>query len=171
MSTHRSRLQFLSSIVILTMLFSGFALPSASAQGKSDGLKRQVNAQSGKVSFIGPESGRSLPASKVLGTGAAIRPQDPAMALAKRFGPEFGLKNPGRDLKEMKKNHSGEGRITARYQQSYQGVPVLGGELIINTNENGDLYSMNGEISPDLSLTTQPTIDSVQARETALISI
>ena len=34
-----------------------------------------------------------------------------------------------------------------RYQQNYQGIPVMGGELIVNTDENGDLYSMNGEVS------------------------
>jgi Zn-dependent metalloprotease len=55
-----------------------------------------------------------------------------------------------------------------RYQQTYQGIPVLGGELIVNTNDRGDLYSMNGEVSPDLSLQTQPGIDSAQAAETAL---
>jgi Zn-dependent metalloprotease len=58
--------------------------------------------------------------------------------------------------------------MTVRYQQNYEGIPVLGGELIINTNGSGDLYSINGEISPDISLSTQPTIDSEQARQTAL---
>ncbi|HXQ36435.1 MAG TPA: hypothetical protein VN843_20650, partial [Anaerolineales bacterium] len=57
---------------------------------------------------------------------------------------------------------------TVRYQQNHQGIPVMGGELIVNTNANGDLYSMNGEVSSDLSLSTEPTIDSEQARQTAL---
>ncbi len=168
MSAHSRLLQALSLIVILTILFSGFSLPVASAQGK-DGLKRQINAQTGKVNFIGPESGRTLPASKALGT--FIRPQNPALALAKRFGSEFGLKNPERDLKEMKNSHAESERVTVRYQQNYQGIPVMGGELIVNTNENGDLYSMNGEVSSDLSLYIQPTIDSEQARQTALKAV
>src|SRR5690349_1060327 len=167
----RRLLQFLSSIIIITMLASGIHLPSVSAQGKGDGLKRQVNAQTGKVSFLGPESGRSLPVYQALGTGAAIRPQDPALALAKRFGPEFGLKDPAHNLKEIKNKHAVDGRITARYQQSYQAIPIMGGELIVNTNDNGDLYSMNGEVSADLSLSTQATIDSEQARQTALQAV
>jgi uncharacterized protein YdeI (BOF family) len=68
MSVHRRRYQTLSILVILvilSMLFSGAALPSASAQG-SDGIERQVNAQTGKVSFIGPESGQVLSASAAL---------------------------------------------------------------------------------------------------------
>jgi Zn-dependent metalloprotease len=166
----RRLLQIISIIVILTIIFPGFPMQPASAQGK-DGLKRQVNPQTGKVSFLGPESGRALSASQALGIASFARPADPAMALVKRFGSEFGLKNPERDLKEMKSHHTEAGRITARYQQHYQGVPVMGGELIVNTNDSGDLYSMNGEVSPDLSLSIQPTVDSEQARQTALQAI
>ena len=157
--------QILTIVVALTLLFSAVHPSAASAQG-GDGVKRQVNPQSGRVSFIGPETGRALSASRALGTFA--RPQDPAMALADRFAPEFGLKNPARDLSEMKAVRSEDGRVTVRYQQEYNGIPVMGGELIVNTNERGDLYSMNGEVSADLSLPTAPTIDSAQAAETAL---
>jgi hypothetical protein len=157
--------QILSIIAIATVMFSIVPSPAVNAQG-GDGIKREVNAGSGKVSFIGPESGRVLSASRALGT--FVRPQDPAMALAKRFAPEFGLKNPERDLFEIKANRSEDGRVIVRYQQHYQGIPVMGGELIVNTNENGDLYSMNGEVSPDLSLPTQPEIAPGQARDTAL---
>jgi Zn-dependent metalloprotease len=152
-------------VVALTMLFSMIHPAVASAQS-GDGVKRQVNPQSGRVSFIGPENGRALSASRALGTFA--RPQDPARALADRFAPEFGLKDPARDLSEMKAVRSEDGRVTVRYQQEYNGIPVMGGELIVNTNERGDLYSMNGEVSSDLSLQTTPTIDSAQAAETAL---
>jgi bacillolysin len=151
-------------LFITTILLSSFQTPVVTAQGK-DGLKRQANAQTGKVSFIGPETGRALPASKALGT--FIRPQDPALALAKRFAPEFGIKNPERDLMEIKKKHAEDGRITVRYQQKYQDIPVIGAELIVNTNVNGDLYSINGEVSPNLSLLAQPKIDPEQATQTA----
>src|SRR5690242_21755237 len=99
MSMHRKLFHSLSVIVILTMLFSGFAPSPASAQ-EGDGVERQVNAQTGKVSFIGSESGQVLPASAALGKSS--RPQDPAMALAKRFGPEFGLQDPQSELSQMK---------------------------------------------------------------------
>ena len=157
----------LSISMILSMALSLAQPDAASAQGK-DGIKRQFNAQKGKVSFIGPESGRALAAAQALGTSSSIRPVDPAMALAKRFAPEFGLKNPERDLSKIKTASPGDGRMTVHYQQNYQTIPVLGGELIVNTNENGDLYSINGEVAADLSLSTQPTIDSEQARQSAL---
>ena len=163
----RSSIQFIfSTIVILSMSLSVHQPQPASAQG-DDGIKRQVNAESGKVSFIGPESGRAVSASQRSWLPLPVQP-DPAMALAKRFAPEFGLKNPERELSEIKTKHSDDGRMSVRYQQNYEGVPVMGGELIVNTNENGDLYSMNGEVSPDLTLSTQPTVDSAQAKESAL---
>ncbi|MEO7841777.1 MAG: M4 family metallopeptidase, partial [Anaerolineales bacterium] len=161
----RSIQRIFSTVIILSLTLSVSQPQSASAQG-GDGIQRQVNAETGRVSFIGPESGRVLSASRALGSLA--RPADPALALAKRFAPEFGLKSPERDLTEMKANHPGDGRMSVRYQQNYEGVPVMGGELIVNTNGNGDLYSMNGEVSPNLSLQTEPTIDSAQARESAL---
>src|SRR5688572_4662959 len=163
MSLTRKLAQLILSIVMILSMGLSLAQPeSASAQG-SDGLKRQFNAQTGKVSFIGPASGRTLSAAKALGISPAARPADPAMALAKRFGPEFGLQNPERDLTQIKSENPGNGRVTVRYQQNYQGIAVMGGELIVNTNENGDLYSINGEIASGISLQTQPTIDSEQA--------
>ena len=170
MFTGRKLLSVMSMILILILLFSGFPIQSASAQGK-DGLKRQVNPQTRKLSFIGPENGSVLPVSSALGLSLSVRLQDPSLALAKRFGPEFGLKDPERDLIVSKTNRSENGSITVRYQQNYQGIPVMGGELIVNTDENGNFYSMNGEVSPDLSLPIQPTINAEQARQTTLQAV
>jgi len=157
--------KFTSMLFVVAILLSSVQAPSARAQSQ-DGLKRQVNAESGRVSFIGPENGRVLSAAKALGT--FFRPQDPAMALANRYAPEFGIKNPARDLSEIKRRRPEDGRVIVRYQQKYAGIPVMGGELIVNTNDNGDLYSLNGEVSPDLELPTQPQIDAEQAKQTAL---
>ncbi len=182
MSVKQRFFKLLSVLAILAMMFSNLQPISASAQsgdggGKrpisaqqsDDGVKRDFNPASGKVSFIGPESGHLLAANEAL--GMSLRPQDPAMALAKRFAPEFGVQNPERDLSVMKNKHGKDGRLTVKYQQKYQGIPVMGGELIVNTNDNGDLYSMNGEVSQDLSLSIQPGIDLKQAAQTALQSM
>src|SRR6266498_410158 len=165
MSIRQRLFKLLLVIAILAMTFSNIQ-PATAQRSGGDGLKRQVNAESGKVSFMSPESGRALSAAQALGT--SIRPQNPAMALVKRFAPEFGVKNPERELVEMKSNHGSDGRMSVRYQQQYQGIPVLGGELIVNTNDNGDLYSINGEVSPELSLSTQPMIETKQVKETVL---
>ena len=157
MFLRRRLLQVTSILVILTLLFSGFSMQPALAQSK-DGLKREINPQTGKVSFLGPENGSVLSASQALGISPFSPPADPALSLAKRFGAEFGLQSPERDLSQMKTHRAENGRITVRYQQTYQGIPVMGGELIVNTNDSGDLYSMNGEVSSDLSLSIRPTV-------------
>src|SRR5258706_2424806 len=155
----------ISILFILAVLLSNVQMPLASAQ-TGDGLKRQRNPESGKISFIGPESGRALPASKALGT--LIRPQDPALALVNRYAPEFGIKDPTRELSEMKKNQTGDGRVSVRYQQKYQDIPVMGGELIVNTNDGGGLDLINDAVSCHPARPTQPKIDSAQAKQTAL---
>lgn len=171
MSHTRKLASIILSIIITLSMALTFGQPRpASAQGDDD-LKRQLNAQTGKVSFIVPANGRSLSAAKALGISPSARLADPARALINRFAPEFGLRGPNHELSEIDVKSQGNGRVTVRYQQNYQGIPVLGGELIVNMNENGDLYSINGEVSSSFSLQTQPTIDSEQARQTALQSM
>ena len=167
--TAKQRLLKALSILSVLAMISGNLQPVTAAAQSGDGLKRKVNAESGKVSFIGPEGGKPLLASEALGTSLQL--QDPALALAEQFAPEFGLQDPAGNLSELAKEQAQNGRLTVKYQQKYQGIPVMGGELIVNTNERGDLYSINGEVSPDLSLQTQPNIDPAQARETALQAV
>jgi len=157
-------------LIIYSLIIAlGFVLiqpGSVSAQAQ-DGIKRQYNPQSGRVNFISSASGHPLPALQALGfipnnTG------NPAQAIVQRFGPEFGLKDAVHELTATRSVHAGNGRVTVHYQQEYKNIPVMAGELIVNTNDQGDLYSMNGEIAPNLSLPTQPTIDSQEASRIAL---
>src|SRR5258708_28269980 len=105
MFTKNSNQRIISVLFILTILLSNLQTPVVSAQ-TGDGLKRQRNPESGKVSFLSPESGRALPASKALGT--SIRPLDPALTLVNRYAPEFVIKDPSRELPVMKSNHSSD---------------------------------------------------------------
>src|SRR5512133_1432868 len=169
MFPQRNLRRMISILVILATMFSSAPGKFASAQG-GDRLRWEVNSQTGKVSFIGPENGSMLSASNVLGVASAP-PAEAALAFAKQYGPAFGLQDPERDLVVSKTSQGDRGRIAVHYQQNYQGIPIMGGELIVNTDENGDLYSMNGEVSPDLSLPTQPAIDPRQASQTALRAV
>ena len=54
MSVNRRLLPIISMIVILTIIFSGFPMRSRFRPGER-WSQRQVNAQTGKLSFIGPE--------------------------------------------------------------------------------------------------------------------
>jgi len=169
MSHFRRFTHIVLAISMLLPIALSLTQPKFASAQAGDGIKRQLNAQTGKVSFIGPESGHVLSAAKALGISSSVRPVDPAMALAKRFAPEFGLRDPERSLTKIKTRNPGAGRVIVRYQQNHEGIPVMGGELIVNTNENGDLYSISGEVSRVSSLppSDQQAIDSEQARQTA----
>ncbi len=83
------------------------------------------------------------------------------------FAPEFGITDPASDLQIAEQDQPSENRVTTRYQQTYKGVPVIAGELIVNANEQGALSSMSGEVAQGLSLDTNPTITSDAAVEIA----
>ena len=93
------------------------------------------------------------------------------MGMANAYGREFGLKDPLQELKLLKSKKDGNGQDVVRFQQVYMGVPILAGELIVNMNEAGELLSMSGEVSSDLTLDTRPAIKAQDARKTALDEI
>ena len=129
------------------------------------GPKRGINPETGKVSFIGAGDPIIVHGvSDVKGLTVQAR----AMGMASIYGKDFGLKNPGQELKLLKTSKDSNGKDIVHYQQLYEGVPVLLGEMIVNMNANGELLSINGELSPDLALDTKPAIKAQEARETSL---
>ncbi len=79
----------------------------------------------------------------------------------------FGLKNPVSELKLISADQV-QGRNVTRFQQIYQGIPVMGGEMIVNATGQAELLSLSGEIAPDLALDVNPSISPKQAQLTAL---
>ncbi|HET6823000.1 MAG TPA: hypothetical protein VFH34_10145, partial [Anaerolineales bacterium] len=104
MQTKQQFIQSLFSVgIIFILIVSAFSPSTAHAQ-EVGGLRREVNAQTGRASFLLPEGGDVLPAGQALsGMSLAERRADPAMALAQRFGGEFGLKDPRRELVELRR--------------------------------------------------------------------
>jgi len=156
MLTYRKVTSMLSSsIVILSMVLSGIQPMSVSAQG-TDGIHRDYNAETGKVSRITGDGNQPIVILGAMSSGMTERQRSDT--LLQRFAPEFGLTNPAKELRVEKTSQPSAGRVTTRYQQVYQGVPVIAGELIVNASEQGALYSMNGEVSQGLSLDTSPAL-------------
>ena len=125
------------------------------------------NPETGIVSFIG--GGAPIP----MGT-SRLRSrisQDRAQPILASYAPQFGLDKPDQDLLLTSKRTDDNGDEVNRYQQTYQGVPVLAGELIVNMNQNGDLLSISGEVSQNPVLDTNPVIASDEASQSALGSI
>ena len=110
-------------MIVFPLFFSAGHPQLVEAQGK-DGIKIERNIETGKVSFITSESGRPVVASQAIGVNPGFRPSDPAMALAQRYAPQFGVRNPTSELSVLRKDHGEDGKITVRYQQKYPAQSV-----------------------------------------------
>ena len=129
-------------------------------------VRLDYHGQTGKLTFIG-----ASPQSPVVIQGAlaaGLAPEGRARAAVEVYGPAFGLRDPFAELELLGLRSAERGRTSARYHQVFQGVPVMGGEIIVNQDSMGRLLSMSGEISPDLSLSVEPGVTPEDAADLAI---
>jgi bacillolysin len=152
------------------------ALPAAGQEGATNealatalaqtGARISVHAQTGQVRFIGADPGRPISQTALLPPSASR--QDAARGLLATYGSLFGLADPSQELILKNEKAADQGRAFVRFQQVYNGIPVLGGEMIVQLDGSNNLLSANGEILPDISLPTTPTIPAAAAVQSAL---
>ncbi|GAB4207668.1 MAG: hypothetical protein OHK0022_36200 [Roseiflexaceae bacterium] len=146
---------------------SDSALLAQLEQASGGAVQIARHAETGKVRFLALDNARPLPQLAAL---AAATPEQVSRAFLANYGQLFGLRDPQRELTLMQQERAA-GRTFTRFQQVYQGVPVLGGELIVQTTSQRGVASANGELLPDLGLSVQPRVTAEQARERALTAI
>ncbi len=79
----------------------------------------------------------------------------------------FGVAKPATDLTELSTFETGS-RVTAvRFQQRYQGVPVLGGEIAVQIGGNGSVLSTSGEALPEVDVDVNAEVPAAEAADTA----
>ncbi|HCS40479.1 MAG TPA: hypothetical protein DIW44_12960 [Anaerolineaceae bacterium] len=122
--------------------------------------------ETGKVTFIGSKDGTPL------STGNRsfipfVGGNDVNSAALQEYAPLFGINDFNSELTLQSSLQADTDRTTSRYQQVYRGIPVIAGEITLNTSSSGGLYAMMGEASPDLSLDTTPQIDAAEAAQQA----
>lgn len=154
---------FLLAALLLLGLFAGGSL--ASAQGNSS-LRQDIHRETGVLNFLGADPRSPIAISGAMAPGLAA--EDRAMAVMSVYGEDFGLLNPASELSLMRSRDLADGRTSTRFQQVYQGIPVLAGELMVNLDSRGRLLSINGEISPDLDLSVTAEVSADQALNTAM---
>ena len=147
-----------SFIAILSLALSPFQVQPQPvlAQGGDGDIEHYYNAESGKVTRITGKGNEPLTVMGAMSTD--MTPAERSDVLVQTFAPEFGLTSPSEELTLADESQPEADRVVTKYQQVYYGVPVLGGELIVNASDQGELYSMNGEVSQGLSLDTDPAI-------------
>ncbi len=129
-------------------------------------VRISYHAGTGKVRFIGTDLER--PIARPVGVAAEATPEQAARQFLASYGQLFGLRDPAEELAVMRERAADQGRSFVRFQQTHRGIPVLGGELIVQMDEAKNVISANGEVLPDLELNVVPTVGAEAARQRAL---
>ncbi|MFQ5812711.1 MAG: M4 family metallopeptidase [Anaerolineae bacterium] len=132
-------------------------------------VRISYHAVTGKVRFIGTDLVHVIP--QPLEPVTEVTPEEAARQFLGTYGQLFGLTDQAQELTVMRSKTVARGRTFVRFQQVYNGTPVLGGELIVQMDASKNVVSANGEVLPDLDLDTTPAISAKTARETALAKV
>ena len=117
-------------------------------------MKVAAHGETGQVRFVGA-------AARPIETGAASA-RDAARVFVARHGDAFG----GGDLAITSSHDS-----SVRFQQRVDGIPVVGGELVVNVDRDGDVVSASGELLPVSDLDIQPRVSAATARQHAIAGV
>ena len=157
---------FLFTFIISVML-SGSAQAQAGLddQGPPEPPVVVSHDETGYASFISAGELGELELPAVM--GRSVRPGQLAFAYLEAYGSYFGLRDARTELELLSQDLTPQNN-NFRYQQVFRGVPVMAGELIVNTSADGGLRSMSGELAPELGLDVKPAILPEAAAQTAL---
>jgi Zn-dependent metalloprotease len=101
--------------------------------------------RSGRLSFFGTRPGH--PAERPSDIGAKDTPAVAASRWAARYGNLYGVADPSRDLTVLRQSRAGTGWSVA-LQQQLQGLPVVGGVLVVTLDPTNRLVGLNGAALP-----------------------
>ncbi len=87
------------------------------------------------------------------------------------YGPLFGLGTPGVGMRVERTRVVGDGRGVVRYQQEYLGVPVFGGQMVVQFESDGRLLSALADLSAEPAALVEPRIDAAEAQAAALRTV
>lgn len=122
------------------------------------------HSKTGYVRFMGTDL--QNPISTGLPSDAA--PEDAARAFLSTYGKLFGITNQKQELAVMREKTVDGNRSFVRFQQKHNGIPVLGGELNVQTDSGKNIISANGKVLPGLSVDVTPKISAADAIEKAV---
>ncbi|HEX2770229.1 MAG TPA: M4 family metallopeptidase [Geobacteraceae bacterium] len=180
-----SRKSFFSSFVLsltATVTFAGSAwcLPEAPPllkemeQLSGTRFHYSFHDGTGKVRFLAPEAGVAISRKtaaavpSVSGKPAMAAPEAVARGFMARYGSLFGVDDQSRELTVKRARTTSDGRSFIKFQQLHHGLPVIAGELVVQTDAQNDILSIHGKASPDLQLDVTPAVGAEDAKAKAL---
>lgn len=139
------------------------------SQSSGGQLRVSYHRETGRVRFLGTTPDHAI--AQTFPNAAEVSPEMAARAFLQSYGSLFGLQNAQEELVVMKEQTVENGRSFTRFQQVYQGIPVIGAELIVQTDAQRGVLSANGEILPALDLPTAAAVGEGAAVETAVAKV
>ena len=109
------------------------------------------------LNALGGVRGRGLPT----GTPAAFDQQ--ALALLGQVAAVYGMQDAAKEFAAQRTDADELGFHHVRLAQMHQGLRVVGGDLIVHFNANGEAYQINGQYVPGLALAIAARLDGEQA--------
>jgi Zn-dependent metalloprotease len=89
-----------------------------------------------------------------------------AQAFLSQHGYEFGMASLN-ELKLGRVEKDQLGFTHVRFFQTYDGLPVVFGEMIVHLNTKGEVYAVNGKFAKDIFISTSPSITEADAQNIA----
>ncbi|MFN8619741.1 MAG: M4 family metallopeptidase [Chloroflexota bacterium] len=133
------------------------------------GVKAVRNPSLDRLTWLSGDGAHPVVSAAALG--------HPATALGAASGfvahlamPAFGVADPVRSLRVTGIAPDALGNTFVRYRQTYRGLPVVAGELVIQVGPRRDIVSVNGRTAPSLSLDTRPRVSAARARRLAILA-
>jgi bacillolysin len=147
--------------------------PVGNAAVKAEGLLRASSDgpvtirrdSAGHTHFVGTAANRPVQRPATLPRGATGTAA--ARAHLTAYGALFGISDQARQLRTERATALGKGQTAVRFQQLTGGVPVLGGELVVEVDSSGALVSINGETSR-LSVPGAGAVSAARAQTVAV---
>jgi Zn-dependent metalloprotease/alpha-tubulin suppressor-like RCC1 family protein len=133
---------------------------------EQQGAEISTDERTGHVRFI------TMPIESPIATTTALVDPTTAEAVARaflrRFGPAFGNTAIAANLVTMSNQSIAESGRYVRFQQTYQQVPILAGELSVHVLPTMQVASVHGKVLPDYHVDTTPTVSAATAETQAL---
>ncbi len=140
------------------------ALLAQLAQVTDDHVRVSHHAETGNVRFIGTDPRH--PIQRPAGTASTVSSEQAARAFLSQYGSLFGIQDQAHEVRMLRTRTVQRNGFT-RFQQTYQGVPVLGAEVSVHTTTDANVVSAHGEIVPHLAVDTTPRLTATQAQTIA----
>lgn len=168
----RRKLALACAVLVSSTVLGAVPAPSATAgpddgeavlEADADGPLR-IRREGGVATFVGTPAGTDIDHPGV-GRGTSVSAA--ARAHLNRYGDAVGADRPGTRLVEQARSAAAAGGAVVRYRQEVDGLPVLGGDIVVTLDRDHELASLDARLSDAASVGSGAVPEDV-ARTTAL---